>query len=156
MNAHFTSEIACPPAVLWSYLENSAKQKQWMKGLESVEPEGEGPVGVGSVAKLRIKEGGRIAEYRSRVVEREPYTHLAVAVTGKNFGNAEMRIDYRLTDLGGRTRLEYDCAFVGGGFVMKVMMALFGWFLKKQLTSFMGTLKRLAEAETAPADQPVG
>ncbi len=151
MNVHFTSEIACPPALLWSFLEDPAKQKRWMKGLESVEREGDGPIGVGSVATLRIREGGRLAEYRSRVVEREPDTRLAVVVAGKSFGKAEMRIDYRLTDLGGRTLLDYTCAFAGGGFLMKVMMTLFGWFMKKQLTSFMGTLKRLAEAEAAEA-----
>ena len=151
MSVTYATEIDCPPEILWSYLDDAAKIPLWMKGLRSVEPECDGPRVPGSVAGHRIKEGARVADYRSTLVAREPFTHLAVDVTGKSFEPATMAIDYRLTDLGGRTRLVYTCAFKNGGFLMTVMMSLFGWLLKGLMTRSMRTLKRLAEEEAGRA-----
>jgi hypothetical protein len=58
-----------------------------------------------------------------------------------------MNLEYRLTDLAGRTRLDYLCSFEPKKFFMKLLMGLVAPFMRKQLTSFMGTLKQLAEAE---------
>jgi carbon monoxide dehydrogenase subunit G len=151
MKVPYAMEVDCTPEVLWTYLTDPSKQKQWMKGLESVEREGDGPLAPGSSAKMLIKEGGKIAEYRSTISECEYPRHLALAVTGKTFGDCPMNLDYRLTDLAGRTRLDYLCSFEPKKFFMKLFMGLLAPFMRKQLISFMGTLKQLAEAEAKGA-----
>ncbi len=82
-----------------------------MKGVVSVEQPDDAPRGPGSLSRILIKEGGRVAEYQVRVTGFEPPRHLAIAMTGKTFGTAVMSVDYRLTDLGGRTRLDYLAFF---------------------------------------------
>jgi hypothetical protein len=151
MKVPFAMEVDCTPEILWTYLAEPSKQKLWMKGLESVEPEGDGPLATGSTAKMRIREGGRIAEYLSTIIAYEYPKHLAVAVTGKNFGDSALNLDYRLTDLAGRTRLDYLCSFEPKQFFMKLIMGLFAPFMRKQFTSFMATLKQLAETEARGA-----
>ncbi len=79
----------------------------------------------------------------------EPIKHLAIAMTGKTFGPMKMNVDYRLTDLGGRTRLDYLCFCEFRGLFMKLMGTLGGLFVKRQLASFMATLKRLAETKSS-------
>ena len=141
-------EVDCRPAVLWNYLDDPEKMKLWLKGL--VEVDRDGPRGVGSTATLRIKEGERIAEYQSRVIQREPPTHLTVDLTGRSLGDRAMLVEYLLTDLGGTTRLDYlcTCEFGPGGWFISLLAGLFG---KAQVKGFLKTLKRLAEAEAGTA-----
>jgi carbon monoxide dehydrogenase subunit G len=141
MRVPYSIEIDCPPELLWTYLEDPAKLPLWMKGLISFEPQGDGPRGPGSVAIMRIKEGGKVAEYQSRLTAREPFEHLAIVMTGKNFGKVEIDVDYRLTDLGGKTRLDYLCSCESPGFFMKIMFAIGSIMIKKQLGGFMKTLR---------------
>jgi carbon monoxide dehydrogenase subunit G len=151
MRIPYSIEIDCPPELLWTYLEDPAKLPLWMKGLVSFEPQGEGPPGPGSVAILRIKEGGKVSEYHSTLTAREPFEHLAIVMTGKNLGKSQINVDYRLTDLGGKTRLDYLCTCGSAGFFMRIMVALFSFLMKKQLAGFMKTLKGLAETEAGTA-----
>jgi carbon monoxide dehydrogenase subunit G len=151
MRIPYSIEIDCPPELLWTYLEDPAKLPLWMKGLVSFEPEGDGPRGPGSVATMRIKEGGKVSEYQSRLTAREPFEHLALVLTGKSFGKTQINVDYRLTDLGGKTRLDYLCTCESAGFFMRIMVALFSTLMKKQLVRFMKTLKGLAETEAGTA-----
>jgi carbon monoxide dehydrogenase subunit G len=48
MKVPYAMEVDCTPEILWTYLTDPSKQKQWMKGLESVEREGDGPLAPGS------------------------------------------------------------------------------------------------------------
>ena len=62
-----------------------------------------------------------------------------------------MAVDYRLQNLGARTRLDYTAAAdtTGAGILMRLMLPLFKLFSAMQVRGFMKTLKHLAEAEAA-------
>jgi carbon monoxide dehydrogenase subunit G len=154
MNVEYTNEFECPPEVLWGYLEEPAKMRAWMKGLEAVEYDSGRP---GSTATLRIKEGKKVATYRSTVATREPYSRLSVAISGGSFGEKSMLVDYTLTDLGGRTRLDYRCAMQCPSVLMRIVGFVFGPLIRKQFTIASGryrsTQSRGSEGTTR-SDQP--
>src|SRR6516165_10254294 len=149
MRTTWTGEFACKPEHLWKFLEEPELQKQWMKGLQDSRPTSEGARGLGSTFRMKIKEGSRVAEYDGKVTAYDPPKQLAVVLSGGAFPEGmAINVDYRLTDLGGRTRLDYvaasDCSKPLPWW-MKLLMPLFQLFGRMQLKGFMKTLKRLAE-----------
>ncbi len=149
MRIEHSVEINCSPEQLWPYLEEPEKQKLWMKGVISNEPTDPGPTRVGSRSVMKIKEGGKIAEYNIEVVKYEPPKFMGIKMWGGSFKDMEVFVDYKLNDLKGRTRLDYICTVEPQGFFMKMMMPLFKMFSLMQLKSFFKTLKSLAEAPPA-------
>jgi hypothetical protein len=121
-----------------------------MKGLQESETTSDGPRGVGSTFRMKIKEGSRVADYDGRVTAHDPPKHLAVVFWGGAFPEGmAINVDYQLTDLGGRTRLDYVAASECSKplpWWMRLLLPLFQVFGKLQLKGFMKTLKRLAEA----------
>jgi carbon monoxide dehydrogenase subunit G len=142
-------EVACAPAHLWKFIYEPERQKLWMKGMLENRPTSEGPTRVGSTFHMRIKEGTKSADYDGEVTAYDPPKHLGIRFWGGTFPKGmKMRADYRLTDLGGRTRLDYVAEVDSEKkppFLMRLLMPLFLLFGKLQLRSFMKTLKRLAE-----------
>ena len=64
-----------------------------------------------------------------------------------------MAADYKLQNLGSRTRLDYVATAdtSGAAFFIKLMVPFFKLFSTIQLKRFMKSLKACAEAEAAPA-----
>ena len=149
MKVEYTTEINCPPAKLWPWLEEPEKQKQWMKGLLENVPTSEGPTRVGSTFKMKIKEGGRVSEYDGEITGYEKNRHLAVKMWGPAMKGMVVFVDYKLHDVSGRTRLDYvstvDTSKASP--FLKFLMPLFKLFGKMQLKGFMKTLKKLAESD---------
>jgi hypothetical protein len=143
-----STEFACAPERLWSFLDEGEKRKLWMKGvLEDVETSS-GPRGTGSTFRMKIKEGGRVGVYDGEVVAYDPPRHLGVKLTGPAFRDSAMFVHYRLADLGARTHLDYEASIETKGW-MKILGPLFVLFGRLQLKSFFRTLKALAEAPAA-------
>jgi carbon monoxide dehydrogenase subunit G len=142
-----TVEIACAPEQLWPFLDEPEKQKLWMKGL--LESEHNGPRGVGSTFRMKIQEGRKAAEYQGEVTAYDPPRHLAVRFGGGALKGMCMGVDYRLTPVDGRTRLDYvagaDASCLPWG--LRLLMPLVQLFGRLQLRGFLRTLKRLAEEE---------
>ena len=90
-----------------------------------------------------------MAEYEGRINAYDPPRHLGVSFWGGALGpGVIMSVDYRLADLGTRTRMEYsadvDTAQLPGPFKLAIPLArIFTFF---QLRYFMRNLRRLAEA----------
>lgn len=140
-------EIGRPPEQVWEWLSDFEKKKLWMKGLlEERWTEG-APCAAGSRFEVRIKEGPGASVYRGTVLEAEKPRRIRSTMTG-GCGKEPMTIDveYRLTDRGGRTMVEYVCEpkmEVRG--VFRLMLPLFTWLAKRQARSFHRNLKKLAE-----------
>ena len=151
MRIPYTMDVACAPGTLWGFISEPEKQKLWMKGLVENVPNGDAPPGAFSSSTMRIREGGRVSEYALLVTRYEEPTRLTAEMRGKAFGDGVMVVDYLLTPLDGRTRLDYVCAFEAprAGMLMRVLMRLGSLFAKRQLRGFMATLKALAEREGA-------
>jgi carbon monoxide dehydrogenase subunit G len=148
MRIDYSMELGCTPDQLWPYLEDPQRQKQWMKGLLENTATSEGPQRVGSTFRMRIKEGGKVAEYDGQITGYEKNRYLGIRMWGGALPKeAAMNVDYRLADLNGRTRLDYVCRMEGAkfGWFMRMLMPLFAFFGKMQLKSFMRKLKSLVE-----------
>jgi carbon monoxide dehydrogenase subunit G len=147
-----TTVFQCSPERLWSYLDEPDKQKLWMKGLLSNEPTGPKPKGVGSTFRMVIQEGRRSASYDGDVTVYERPRRLEVRVWGGNLPRGMiMRVDYRLTDLGGQTRLDYQatCEGTKPGLLVRMLFVLFKLFGQMQLRSFLRKLRTLVESPAA-------
>lgn len=149
MRIEYRMDIRCRAELLWRFLDEADKQKQWLTTLIDIEPTSAVPRTAGSTFDMRVREGRRIAHYEGRINAYDPPRHLGVSFWGGFFPPATMmRVDYRIADLGAQSRLEYyaeiDLSSVRGPIKLAIPLArVFAFF---QLRYFMRTLKRLAEA----------
>ena len=150
MRIDATATIDVPPAALWPWIDDPGRCKQWMKGVLDYVPDAPGPLRPGSTATMRVREGGKAAEYRLRILERVPPEHLSLEISGGSFRGMKMLVDYRLVDLGGRTRLDYSAGCETKG-ALRLLAPLLSLFARMQVRTFFRALKRLAEAEGRPA-----
>jgi len=147
MNVAFPVDIAVAPAMLWPWIVEPERMKQWMRGLESVELVSGDGKSAGSRSRMVIKEGGRPASYDVELTEYEPERRLALVIRGARMKGVEIDCRYELVpQAGARTRLDYSCCCRTDRTLWKLMGFLFGWLAKLQAKGFMRTLKRLAEA----------
>jgi len=147
MRTEYGIEVNCPPARLWPYLEEPDKQKLWMKGLLENVATSTQQTGVGATFKMKIKEGGKIAEYFGEVLKYERNKLLGIKLWGGPLKDMEVFVDYTLIDLNGRTQLDYLAIMEIKGLMMKIFSPLFKAFSMMQLKSFFKTMKRLAESD---------
>jgi len=145
MNERYQVEIAAPIATVWSLVDDDQNLKKWMDGLEETSyPDGvDRSRAVGTRFVQRIREGGRVQSYEGRVTAYDPPAHLGITIGNRAF---EMQVDYRFTDLGGRTRLDYSALMARGGLFIRLMSTLFGWVTNRILRRQMARLKAVAEA----------
>ncbi len=131
--------IECPPQELWAWLTEVPRMKLWMKGLVDVTPTSPPPRRAGSTAVLKLEQGRRIREYPATTLVFDAPRHLRMSM----FGGCV--VDYRLDDLGPRTRLDCDCEIElpGAAKLLSPLLAIMG---RMQLNGFLKKLKRLAEA----------
>lgn len=124
---------------VWSYLEDSEKQKQWMHGLVDIKKIDE----VNAI--IYIKEGGRTNPYNVRVLHSNPPSRLHILMYDdrKKF---ESTADYHLSKQGEFTSLEYLSEIKVNTLFMKIMMALLGKaFSNIMLNKMFKSLKTIAE-----------
>jgi hypothetical protein len=149
MHIEYRAEFRCRPHHLWPLLDDADKQRLWLTTLVDLVPTSPMARTVGATFDMRVREGRRIAHYEGRINAYEPSRHLGVSFWGGALGpGVVMTVDYRLADLGTRTRLEYiadiDTASLPGP--MKLAIPLARVFTFFQLRYYMRNLRRLAES----------
>jgi len=148
MHIEYRMDVRCRPRQLWSFLDDSERQKLWLTTLVDIVPTSANARSVGSTFDLRVREGRRISRYEGRVNAYDPPRHLGVAFWGGAFRPGMlMRVDYRIADVPPGCRLEYYAEIDLENLPAPVKLAIpiarvFTFF---QLRYFMRNLKRLAE-----------
>ncbi len=154
MHIEYRAEFRCTPEQLWPFLDEPEKQKLWLTTLVDIVSTSRHPRAVGATFDMQAREGRRISRYEGRINAYDPPRHLGVSFWGGSFGRGVvMRVDYRLADLGARTRLEYyaevDTDTLPGPIRLAIPLArVFTFF---QIRYFMRNLQRLAEAAARSA-----
>ncbi|HEX3725701.1 MAG TPA: SRPBCC family protein [Pirellulales bacterium] len=149
MHIEYRAEFHCTRRQLWPFLDEPDRQKLWLTTLIDVVPTSPMSRSVGATFDMRVREGRRTAQYEGRIDAYDPPRHLGVSFWGGALGpGVVMRVNYRLADLGPRTRLEYeaevDTERLPGPLKLAIPLArVFTFF---QLRYFMRNLRRLAEA----------
>ena len=145
MNEHHAMVIAAPIERVWALIDDAENLKRWMEGLvETTYPDGfDRSRAVGTRFVQLIREGGRIAEYAGEIVAYDPPAHLGITVGNSVF---RMRVDYRLAEVPGGTRMDYSALMVDAGRIVRFMSRLFGWLTRRILRKQMARLRAMAEA----------
>ena len=139
-------EIDAPPERVFYWLEDGERVMQWAKGVVENEDLEVTDAKVGSTFRQVYEENGRRMEFQGRCTAFEQDRRLAVQMTSRMF---DLEVDYRLEDLGGRTRLtqESESRFHG---VMRLVGTVMCWLMKGKaedcIAEDFGRLKALAES----------
>jgi uncharacterized protein YndB with AHSA1/START domain len=143
-----TQEIEVPIETVFDLISDERNLKLWTDGLEETvytsDVDRESPLGATFIR--RIREGGRLSEYRGEVTAHDPPAHLAVTIRGGQFA---MAVDYRLEPVPGGTRLAYSAELVEASWIARVFAFLFGWLTRRILRKQMAKLKAVSESRAA-------
>ncbi len=137
-------EINAPIERVFTLVHEPGNLKLWMEGVEEaaytseIDPEN----AVGATFTQRIREGGRVSEYRGEVTGYKKPRYLGIQI-----GNARLRmqVDYRFSPTSAGTRLEYVATPVNINWLVRPMSPLFGWLTRRILRKQMTNPKALAE-----------
>ncbi len=142
----YTIEIQAPIETVFHCINDNEKQKIWMEGLQETKyPEGldlDNPIGTKFIQK--IKEGGRVIEYKGEVIAYDEPTLCAVQIGNNSFS---VKAFYELSKTEEGTRLDYRAEMGTANLLTKVMGFLFSGMTKRILHKQMMNLKRLSEQE---------
>jgi uncharacterized protein YndB with AHSA1/START domain len=141
-------EIDAPIERVFALVDDPEKTKLWMRGLEetvfTTRRSRANPVGARFTQ--RIRHGRRIAEYDGRVTAYERPHRLALRIGD---GRGAFDVEYRLSDLGGRTRLDYTATGSDPTGLARPAGAFFAWVTRRIAGKQMQRLKTVAEAAAA-------
>ena len=141
-----SAEFECSPEHLWPFLEDPDKLKLWMKGVLEDHASKGGPIGLGSTFSMKFRQGGKTQHFRAEILIYDRPKHLGLKMKGGDFQHeTEIFMDFKLSDLGGRTRLDYLEALDSAGALTQLVSPLVKLFSKMQLKSFFKTLRTLVE-----------
>ena len=146
MKMTYSDTFNCSPQQLWPWITDDEKSKQWLEGLERVEPKSSGPKRPGYEMKSFIREGRKLSEYDMTVLAYEPNRLYQVKSVGGCGKGATFVCEYQLVDLQeGRTRVDFAWEIHTTSKLMKLFGPLFMLFGKKMLKRFLRKLRALAE-----------
>jgi len=149
MRIVYAAIIECAPAQLWPWLEDPERQKRWMPGLLDNEPTTPGPARVGSTFVMTIQEGRRVISFTGEITNYAPYRHLGLRLWTGARQEIEIATDYKMQDLGSRTRLDYTATVdvTTAGLFVRSLAPAFRLIGTARLRRSMKILKQLAEIE---------
>ncbi|MFJ5770110.1 SRPBCC family protein [Psychrobacillus sp. NPDC093180] len=139
------TEIQASKEVVFSYLEDNEKQKEWMTGLEGTEYltefDSNNPVGI--KFKQRLREGNRIQEYEGQVTEFNKNNRLIIQMNHPSF---LINLSYKLQEISPSSSILYITEELTAKTVSgKIISIIFRAFMKKGLEKQMKELKQCAE-----------
>ena len=140
-----TIEINRPPAVVWTWLSEKDKFKQWVSW--TVDANDEGRDDVGGKRRITMRDpnmDNQLVYLDSVTTEYNRPTHIKVHMTSPM--GFEGDATYDLVDLGGRTRLTAAGAFKYSDWFAALMEPVITPQAKAKEDADLATLKRLAES----------
>jgi uncharacterized protein YndB with AHSA1/START domain len=147
MSNTYSIDIDAPPARVFKWIYDADLNRQWLPNLVEVEVLKKEPQGLGSRFRQVYMENGRRMEMTGTVTGYEQDRYLACEITGPFLLN----VDYRLDDLGGRTRVTQHSEIQFRSFAMKLLGALMKPLMRKMAEknagASFGKLKQLVEAD---------
>ena len=145
MKCTYTQDMNAPIDRVFDLISDPEKHKLWLKGVEETRYVGSyNPANpVGTKFKQKIREGGRVQEYDGEVTAFARPKHLGIRLFAPEFS---VTVDYRLTPVGGGTRLDYVAEVACTHWFYRLIGKVFGFLMRGMLRKQMRKLKELAEA----------
>lgn len=152
MRTQGSVEIDAPPERVFYWIDDAERVKAWLPNLvESEDLEVTGNR-IGSTFRQVYLENNCRMEMQGVVTGYEPNRRLACEMHSNGF---DLTVDYRLEDLGGRTRLTQDSQVRMKG-LWRIVGLVMGPFLRRssqrQLDQALATLKRCVEQASSDED----
>lgn len=148
MKTSTTTVINAPANIVFLWLEDNERLKQWIPSLIEDEPITETPDKVGSTFRQVFLEGGKEMEMTGEITAYKENERMRVYMTGKMF---TLDVDYLLADeTGSQTALTQDTEIKMKGFMkimMPIMVIMSKLGKKDSQAEAHAKLKELAEAE---------
>jgi carbon monoxide dehydrogenase subunit G len=139
--------IARPPSHVYAWISEPDRVKQWVSWLadvRTVTPELSG-VGRKEVWLMDDPTMGERLEISGEVVAADvPRLRQSKMTMAGGFDGV---LTYKLTDLGGSTRLEFISDYEYASWVARLMSPIVTYQAQQKMTSDVATLKRLAETD---------
>ena len=135
-----TVEIATPPDRVFRALTDPEQLKRWQPDMIDSRPP-EGGLRIGARAHATVKEYGRRFEVEFLVLALTANEYLKYELTAPQ---VSAQIEYRLSDLGNRTRVECEMVPRFNGF-MRFMSLLLGGVFQRKLDSRLQLLRHVVE-----------
>ena len=145
MHIQRTIEIRTRPEALWKLLTDAEQVKRWIPELVSDEPVTPGPDRVGSVSRLKVREGSRIVDYTSEITVYEPTTHFEIELKAGSLGAKPMRVSYEIKD--DPTLLRYTARWRPSGIMLRLMHPLIAVMARRNTRVTLQRIKAIAEEE---------
>jgi carbon monoxide dehydrogenase subunit G len=151
----FTARIAIlvarPQHEVFDFIADARNRPQWDDSVEREELTSPEPIGVGTTVRTRLKPSlGRRAEYTWDIVEHAPPSGQTIDSTSGPFPTT---LEYRLSDEGGATRVEFSVTGRPRG-VLRLLQPLIARTIQQNLDRNFPRLKQLLEARPAPGATP--
>lgn len=149
MHIVYTALIECRPEHLWSWLDDPEKQKRWLHGLEGSTLTNRNVPRVGTTFRMTFQTSRRPIRVDGEYTNYLPHRHLGVRYGSPTLRGVELQVDYKLQDLGRRTRLEYRAAAdtSRAPAMIQILAPLFKLVGALHLKRTLKTLQACAEAE---------
>ena len=152
MKNRLSVEIEAPCEGVFAWLNDAQRVMQWVPNVTENADLQVTEDGVGSTFRQVYLERGRRMEMHGLVTGYEVNRRLTLEIRGDAF---DLFLDYRLEDLGGRTRLTQDSVVRFKG-LLKIIGPIMAPFVRKlatkQLEESLAKLKALAESDEQEAD----
>ena len=149
MHLHRQLAIDAAPADVWRCITEYELRKRWMGQLVSEELDDPERRGAGTTATVRLRQNGKVVEYRSTVIDWEPERKLSVGITGGTLPPyLAMGAIYELSpaDDVSKTVLNYDFHLPVKSFFMRLLSPLIRKGAAKAIDPDLARLKALAES----------
>jgi uncharacterized protein YndB with AHSA1/START domain len=144
MRTTYHGEIDAPIERVFDLVERPECRKQWLAGVQETTLLADGGSrSVGAPFRQRVSGGFGVAELAGEVTAYEHPHHLGLRIGDRSF---VVQVDYWLTPVGLRTRLDYTAELVAGSALVRAAERAFGWLTKRILSRQMRRLKLLAES----------
>jgi uncharacterized protein YndB with AHSA1/START domain len=147
MNNAYTTEIDAPPAKVFRWIYEADRNLQWLPNIVEAEVLTREPGHVGSTFRQVYVENGRRMEMTGTVTAYEQDRRVASHLKGP----FDLYVDYRLEDLGGRTRLTLHSEVRTNGAMTKIVGTLLRPMMRKMAMknyeTSSGNLKRCIAAD---------
>src|SRR5688572_15255775 len=140
--ASYSIEVKNPVEHVFKFLDDSDLAKQWIGGLESIEPLTAGGNRVGAKAKHIYVEDGRKIEMIEETLIYEPNKRVKIKGVTDGF---ELSVDYRLQATPTGTRIDYEAETHMTSLMMKILAPLINWSNRKRVAEDFARLKALVE-----------
>lgn len=139
-------ELEHPPDAVWPWLTEADKQKQWVSWLVEIRDANPEVTGVGKKVTWIMDDPNmkEKVEIQGELVAEEPGKLLSMRLSSPI--GFEGVTTWRLTDLGGRTRLDSEGKFRYGKLLFRLMEPMVTPQARKKQVKDFETLKRLVES----------